>query len=100
MAGGWHNCLLRAFVGVWQIQKWMLTVFHSTEHKVLNEGGRESTQGAEGVWSPIGGTSMWTNQYSQSSLKLNRQLKKNTYWDMCSSCIYRWGWSSRQSMGG
>jgi hypothetical protein len=26
------------------------------------EGAREITQGAEGVWSPIGGTSIWTNQ--------------------------------------
>jgi hypothetical protein len=32
-----------------QIQKWMLTTNHWTEHKVPNEGARESTQGAEGV---------------------------------------------------
>jgi hypothetical protein len=40
-----------------------------------NEGARESTQGAEGVRSPIGGTSMWTNQYPQSSLELKHQSK-------------------------
>ena len=27
-----------------------------------NEGARESTQGAEGVGNPIGGTTIWTNQ--------------------------------------
>jgi hypothetical protein len=31
------------------VQKWMLTIIHWTEHKVLNEGAREMTQGAEGV---------------------------------------------------
>ena len=34
----------------------MHTIIHWTEHKVPNEGARESTQGAEGVCSPIGGT--------------------------------------------
>jgi hypothetical protein len=29
----------------------------------LTEGARESTQGIEGVWSPIGGISMWPKQY-------------------------------------
>jgi len=28
------------------------------EHRVPNERARESTQGAEGVWSPIGGTTI------------------------------------------
>jgi hypothetical protein len=31
------------------IQKWMLTVIYWMEHRVPNEGARESTQGAEGV---------------------------------------------------
>jgi hypothetical protein len=30
--------------------------------QVPNEGTRESTQGAKGVGSPIGGTTIWTNQ--------------------------------------
>jgi hypothetical protein len=34
------------------------------EHGVPNEGARESTQGSEGVCSPIGGTSIWTKQLS------------------------------------
>ena len=44
-----------------------------TEHRVPNEGARERTQGAEGVCSPIGGTTIWTNQYPQSSQGLNHQ---------------------------
>ena len=55
-----------AFVSAWQIQKWILTIIHRMEHMVPNEWARKSTQGAEGVWSPIGGSSIWTNQYSQS----------------------------------
>ena len=35
------------------------------------------TQGAEGVWSPIGGTSIWINQYPQSSLELNHNKRKH-----------------------
>jgi hypothetical protein len=34
----------------------LLFHLHNFEHKVPNEGARESTQGAEGVCSPIGGT--------------------------------------------
>jgi hypothetical protein len=34
-----------------------LTAIHS-EHRVPNEGARESTQGAEGVCRPIGGTTI------------------------------------------
>jgi hypothetical protein len=51
-----YSCLLRGSASAWQIQKWMLAVIHWTEHRVPNEGARESTQGAEGVCSPIGGT--------------------------------------------
>ena len=35
---------------------------HWTEHRVPNGGARERTQGAEGVCSPIRGTTIWTNQ--------------------------------------
>ena len=51
----------------WQIQKRMLTAIHWTEHRVLNERVRGRTQEAEGVCSSIRGTTMWTNQYPQSS---------------------------------
>ena len=46
----------------WQIQKWMLIAIHWMEHRVSNEAARESTQGVEGVCSPIGGTAILTNQ--------------------------------------
>jgi hypothetical protein len=49
------------------------TALHRTEHRVPNEGARESTQGAEGVCCSIGGTLLWTNQYPQSSLGLSHQ---------------------------
>jgi hypothetical protein len=65
------------------------------------QGPKEgSTQGAERVWSPIGVTSMWTNQYPQSSLELNHQSKK-THGGTCgSSYIYSKGWPSQSLMGG
>jgi hypothetical protein len=95
-----YGCLLRGSASAWQIQKWILTIIHWTEHKVPNEGARERTQVAEGVWSPIGGTSIWTNQCPQSSLELNHQSKK-THGGTCgSSCIYSRGWPSWSSMGG
>jgi hypothetical protein len=78
----------------------MLKIIHWTEHKVPNEGARESTQGAEGVWSPIGGTSIWTNQYPQGSLELSHQLKKTHDGTCGSSCICSRGWPGRSSMGG
>jgi hypothetical protein len=40
------------------LQKWMFTIIHWTEHRVHKEGARESTQGAERVCRPIGGTTV------------------------------------------
>jgi hypothetical protein len=37
------------------------------EHRASNGEARESTQGAEGVRNPIGGTIIWTNQYLHGS---------------------------------
>jgi hypothetical protein len=36
----------------------MLTAIYWTEHRVLNERARERTQGVEGIYSPIGGTTI------------------------------------------
>jgi hypothetical protein len=44
-------------------QKWMLTVSYWMDHRAPNGGARESTQGAKGICNPIGGTTIWTNQY-------------------------------------
>ena len=59
MTVAWYSCPLWGSASA--IQKWMLTIIHWTDHKVLNEGARESTRGAQEIWSPIGGTSIWTN---------------------------------------
>jgi hypothetical protein len=100
LTGAWYRCLLRGSRSDWQIQKQMLTVIHWTEHRVSNEGARESTQGAEGDCIPIEGTTIWTNQYLQSSLGLNHQPKKTHGWTHGTSCICSRGWPSRPSMGG
>jgi hypothetical protein len=36
----------------------MLTVIYWIEHRAPNEGARESTQGTERVYNPIGGTTI------------------------------------------
>jgi hypothetical protein len=79
----------------------MLSANHCTEHRVPNEGARERTQGAEGVCSPIGRTTISTNQYpAPSSLGLNHQPKKTHGGTHGSRCICSRGWPSRSSMGG
>jgi hypothetical protein len=37
------------------------------EHRAPNGDAKESTQGDEGVYNSIGGITIWTNQYPQSS---------------------------------
>jgi hypothetical protein len=76
LIGAWYSCLLRGSTSAWQIQRWMLSANHWTEHGVLKKGARERTQGAEGVCSPIGGTTIWPNQYPRSSQGLNHQPKR------------------------
>jgi hypothetical protein len=49
---------LRSYAWDWQTQKWMLTVSYWMEHRASNGGARESTQGAKGVYNPIGGTTI------------------------------------------
>jgi hypothetical protein len=39
-------------------QKWMLTVSYWMDHGATNGGARESTQGAEWICNPIGGTTI------------------------------------------
>jgi hypothetical protein len=77
-----------------------LTANHWTEHRVPKEGARESTQGLEAVCSPIGETTIWTNQYSQSCLGLNHQPKKTHGRTHGSSCICSKGWPGQSSTGG
>jgi hypothetical protein len=97
LSRAWYSSLLRDSVSVWPILKWMFTSIHWTEH---NKGSSERTQGAEQFCSPIGGTTVWTNQYPQSSQGLNHQ-PKFTHGGTCgSSCIYSRGWCSRLLMVG
>jgi hypothetical protein len=70
LTGPWHSSLLWGYANAWQIQKWMLTVIYWMEHRAPNEGARKSTQGAEGICNPIGGTAIWTNQYPPERVSL------------------------------
>ena len=100
LTGAWYSCLLRGSASAWQIQKWMLTFIHWTEHTLPNEGARESTQEAEVFCSTIGGVTMRTKRYPQSSLGLNHQPKKTHGWTCGSNCICSRGCPSWSSMGG
>jgi hypothetical protein len=40
------------------MQKWMLTVIYKMEHRAPNGEARESSQGAEEIGNPIGGTTI------------------------------------------
>jgi hypothetical protein len=53
-----HLTLENWLCGAWQTQKWMLTVSYWMEHRALNGGARESTEGAKGICNPIGGTTI------------------------------------------
>jgi hypothetical protein len=48
----------------------MLTVSYWMNHRTPNGGARERTQGAKRVCNPIGGTKIWTNQYTPELLCL------------------------------
>ena len=80
----WYSSLLWGYASTWQIQKWMLTVIYRMEHRAPNGGAIESNQGAKGICNPIGGTTIWTNQYPGARV---------------SSCICSRRWPSRPSLG-
>jgi hypothetical protein len=40
------------------------------DQRAPNGGARESTQGAEGICNPIGGSTIWTNQYPRELVSL------------------------------
>jgi hypothetical protein len=56
LKGPRYGCLLCDYVGAWQTEKWMLTVSYWMDHRAPNRGARETTQGAEGICNPKGGT--------------------------------------------
>jgi hypothetical protein len=98
MTGAWYSCLLRGSASAWQIQRWMLVVNHWTEHRVPNGGSRERTKEAEGVCSPIGGTTIWVNQYAQSSQGLKHQSILQLG-HLCRSKCLQLGWCLLFSSG-
>jgi hypothetical protein len=92
LTDAWYSCLLRGSASAWQIQRWMLSAKHWTEHRVPNGGAR--------VCSPIGGTTIWTNQYPQCSQGSNHQPKSTHGGTHGSSHICSRGWPCGTSMGG
>jgi hypothetical protein len=98
--GAWYSCLLRGSARAWQAHRLMLSVNHWTEHRVPNGGVRERTEGAEGVYNPIGRTTISANQTPQSSQGLNHQPKITHGDSYGSSCICSRGWPCWASMGG
>jgi hypothetical protein len=65
--GLWYSCLFWGYAGAWQTQKWRLTFRYWMDHRAPNGGARECIQEAKGICNPIGGTTIWTNQYPWSS---------------------------------
>ena len=64
VTGAGYSCHLGGSASAWQTQRGTLSAGHCTEHRVPNGGARERTQGAEGVCSATGGTTIWLTQYS------------------------------------
>ena len=58
LKGPWYSCPVCGYTSAWQIMKWMFTLIYKMEHRVPNGEARESTQGAEEVYNPIGGTTI------------------------------------------
>jgi hypothetical protein len=100
LTGAWYSCFLRGFARTVLIQIWILAANYWTEHGDPNGGVRGRTEGAEGVCSPIGGTTIWTKQYPQSSQGLNHQPKSTHGGTHGPSCICSRGWPCWTSMGG
>jgi hypothetical protein len=96
LTGAWYGCPLRGSARTWQIQRKRLSSNHWTEHKDLNEGVRERTEGAEGVCNPIGRTTILTNQ----TQGLNHQPKSTHGGTHGSSCICNRGLHYETSIEG
>jgi hypothetical protein len=99
LTGSWYSCPLRGSSRVWQIQRWMLTAYHWTEHEVSNGRARESNTGVEGVCSLWGRIIISTNQTPQSSQRLNHQLRSTHGRTYYPSHICTRAWPCWASMG-
>jgi hypothetical protein len=83
LKGPRYSSLLWDCAGAWQTQRWMITVSCWMGHMAPNGGAREITQGAGGNCNPMGGTTIWTNQYPGA---------------LVFSCMCIKGWPSRPSL--
>jgi hypothetical protein len=59
---------------------WMLAANHWTEHRDPSGGVRESTKGAEGVFNPIGRSTISTNQTPPPELPETKPATKEYTW--------------------
>jgi hypothetical protein len=100
LAGAWYSCLLRGSVRVWQIHRQMIAANHWTEHELPNGGLGERTKWAEGVCSPIEGTTISIDQTLQSFQGLNHQLRSTHGGNHGSRRIRSRGYPCWTSMGG
>jgi hypothetical protein len=78
----------------------MLAANNWTEQKISIGGVRERTEEGERVCSPIGRTTISTNQISQSSQGLNYQPKATHGRTYGSSCLCSSGWPCWASVEG
>jgi hypothetical protein len=78
----------------------MLTENHLTKHRGWNGAIMGRNEGAEGVYNPIGRTTISTNQKPQSSQGLNHQPRSIYEGTHGSSCIRSRGLPYLASVGG
>jgi hypothetical protein len=82
--GRWKGFNLKNYSWTGEMDQWLRECnFLQKIWVTPNGGARESTQGAKGICNPIGGTTLWTNQYPRA---------------LDSRCICIKRWASRPSM--
>ena len=79
LTGTWYNYALRGFARASQMQTWMHSAKHQTEHKDTNGKLGQGLKRLKCFCNPTGRTTISTNQTSQSSQGLNHQ-PKSTHW--------------------
>jgi hypothetical protein len=62
LTGAWYSCTLRGSARAWLIQTQMPAATHQTEYGDSNGEIRTRTEGAKGVYNPIGRTTISTSQ--------------------------------------
>jgi hypothetical protein len=80
LKGAWYGFLLRGPARALQIQSWMLAANYCTQCGVLNGGVREWSEEAEGVFNPLGRTTISTNQTPPPELSWTKPPTKEYTW--------------------